>query len=70
MSTITRIAYTEIDNLGAELARESFRSGKERFVVYFSESDFEYTEGVFKTEDEARVCYNKLVADMQEGWRP
>jgi len=70
MSTITRIAASSVDNLTAELCRESFRSGKERFVVYFGEGDFEYTEGVFKTEEEARVCYNKLSADIEAGWRP
>lgn len=70
MSTITRIAYTKIDNQGAELARESFRSGKERFVVYFAEGDFEYTEGVFKTEADARVFYDKLVAALEAGWHP
>lgn len=70
MSTITRIAHTEINNLGAELARESFRSGKERFVVYFADGDFEYTEGVFKTEADARVCYTALVAALEAGWQP
>jgi hypothetical protein len=70
MSLITRINHTEIDNLGAELCRETFRSGKERFVVYFSEGDFEYTEGVFKYEEEARVIYDKLVADIEAGWTP
>lgn len=70
MSTITRIAAFIADDLTAEIAQETFRSGKERFVVYFCEGEFEYTEGVFKSEDEARVCYDKLVADMKEGWRP
>jgi hypothetical protein len=70
MSTITRIAATIVDNLTAEICKETFRSGKERFVVYFCEDDFEYTEGVFKSEQEARVCYDKLVADMEAGWRP
>ncbi len=70
MSLITRIAHTEIDNLGAEIARESFRSGKERFVVYFIDGDFEYTEGIFKTEPEAQVCYQKLVTDIEAGWQP
>lgn len=70
MSTITRIAAADFDNLGAEMCRESFRSGKERFVVYFIDGDFEYTEGVFKTQSEAQICYDKLVADMEAGWRP
>lgn len=70
MSYITRIATAQFDNVGAELARENFRSGKERFVVYFLDDDFEYTEGIFKTEAEARICYDKLVKDMDEGWRP
>jgi hypothetical protein len=70
MSLFTRIAATEIDNMGAEIGRQSFRSGKERFVVYFIDGDFEYTEGVFKYEEEARVIYDKLVADMEAGWRP
>lgn len=70
MSTITRIAATIVDNLTAEICKETFRSGKERFVVYFCEDDFEYTEGLFKSEEEARVCYDKLVADMEAGWRP
>ena len=70
MSLITRIAAADFGNLGAELCRESFRSGKERFVVYFIDGDFEYTEGVFKYEEEARVIYDKLVADMEAGWRP
>ena len=70
MSTITRIAATIVDNLTAEICKETFRSGKERFVVYFCEGDFEYTEGVFRSEQEARVCYDKLVADIEAGWRP
>jgi hypothetical protein len=70
MSLFTRIAATEIDNLGAEIGRQSFRSGKERFVVYFIDGDFEYTEGIFKTEPEAQVCYSKLVADIEAGWTP
>jgi hypothetical protein len=70
MSLFTRIAATEIDNMGAEIGRQSFRSGKERFVVYFIDGDFEYTEGIFKTEPEARVCYDKLVAAIEAGWTP
>jgi hypothetical protein len=70
MSTITRIACTVADDLTAEICRETFRSGKERFVVYFCEGEFEYTEGVFKTEDEARVCYDALVKSLEDGWRP
>lgn len=70
MSYITRIASVKFDGVGAELARENFRSGKERFVVYFIDGDFEYTEGIFKTEPEAKTCYDKLVRDMDEGWRP
>lgn len=70
MSTITRIAAYGLDTLTAELCRESFRSGKERFVVYFGEGEFEYREGVFKTEADARVCYDKLVADLEAGWHP
>ncbi len=70
MSLFTRIAATEIDNMGAEIGRQSFRSGKERFVVYFIDGDFEYTEGIFKTEPEAQVCYAKLVADIEAGWTP
>ena len=70
MSTITRIAAYGLDTLTAELCRETFRSGKERFVVYFGEGEFEYTEGVFKTEEDARVCYDELVAAIYEGWRP
>ena len=70
MSIITRIDTHIVDDLSAELCRKALRSGKERFVVYFAEGDFEYTEGVFKSEQEARVCYNKLVADMEAGWRP
>ena len=70
MSLFTRIAATEIDNLGAEIGRQSFRSGKERFVVYFIDGDFEYTEGIFKTEPEAQICYDKLVADINSGWCP
>ena len=70
MSLFTRIAATEIDNLGAEIGRQSFRSGKERFVVYFIDGDFEYTEGIFKTQPEAQVCYDKLVADIEAGWAP
>jgi hypothetical protein len=70
MSTITRIAATIADDLTAEICRETFRSGKERFVVYFCEGEFEYTEGVFKTEEAARVCYDALVKSMEEGWRP
>ena len=70
MSLFTRIAATEIDNLGAEIGRQSFRSGKERFVVYFIDGDFEYTEGIFKTEPEAQICYDKLVADIEAGWAP
>jgi hypothetical protein len=70
MSLITRINHTEIDNMAAEIARESFRSGKERFVVYFIDGDFEYTEGIFKTEPEAQVCYAKLVANIEAGWKP
>lgn len=70
MSLFTRIAATEIDNLGAEIGRQSFRSGKERFVVYFIDGDFEYTEGIFKTQPEAQVCYDKLVADIEAGWTP
>ena len=70
MSLFTRIAATEIDNLGAEIGRQSFRSGKERFVVYFIDGDFEYTEGIFKTEPEAQGCYSKLVADIEAGWTP
>lgn len=70
MSLFTRIAATEIDNLGAEIGRQSFRSGKERFVVYFIDGDFEYTEGIFKTQPEAQICYDKLVADINSGWCP
>lgn len=70
MSTITRISTARFENVGAELCRETFRNGKERFVVYFLDDDFEWTEGVFKTETEARVGYDKLVADMEAGWRP
>ena len=70
MSTITRIAATIVDDLTAEICKETSRSGKERFVVYFCEGDFEYTEGVFRSEQEARVCYDKLVADIEAGWRP
>jgi len=70
MSLITRINHIEIDNMAAEIARESFRSGKERFVVYFIDGDFEYTEGIFKTEPEAQICYDKLVADIEAGWKP
>ena len=70
MSLITRINHIEIDNMAAEIARESFRSGKERFVVYFIDGDFEYTEGIFKTEPEAQICYDKLVADIETGWKP
>jgi hypothetical protein len=70
MSLITRINHIEIDNMAAEIARESFRSGKERFVVYFIDGDFEYTEGIFKTEPEAQACYDKLVAAIEAGWTP
>ena len=70
MSTITRIATANFDNLGAELCRESFRSGKERFVVYFIDGDFEYTEGIFKNDTDASLCYSKLVSDLEAGWRP
>ena len=70
MSLFTRIAATEIDNMGAEIGRQSFRNGKERFVVYFIDGDFEYTEGIFKTEPEARACYDKLVGDLEAGWAP
>lgn len=70
MSIITRIAAANFDNLGAELCRESFRSGKERFVVYFIDGDFEYTEGVFQNDTDAAVCYGKLVGDLEAGWRP
>jgi hypothetical protein len=70
MSLFTRINHTEIDNMGAEIGRQSFRSGKERFVVYFIDGDFEYTEGIFKTEPEARICYDKLVTAIEAGWTP
>ena len=70
MSLFTRINHTEIDNMGAEIGRQSFRSGKERFVVYFIDGDFEYTEGIFKTEPEAQACYDKLVAAIEAGWAP
>ena len=70
MSLFTRINHTEIDNMGAEIGRQSFRSGKERFVVYFIDGDFEYTEGIFKNEPEARICYDKLVAAIEAGWTP
>ena len=70
MSTITRIDHVHFDGVGAELCKEAFRSGKERFVVYFLDDDFEWTEGAFKTEKEARACYNALVKSMEEGWHP
>ena len=70
MSTITRIAAADFDNLGAELCRETFRNGKERFVVYFTDGGFEYTEGVFKKDTDAKVCYNTLVYALEAGWRP
>jgi hypothetical protein len=70
MSNIAFIKTHIVDDLAAELCRETFRSGKERFVVYFTEDNFEYTEGVFKSEQDALVCYDKLVADIEAGWRP
>jgi hypothetical protein len=74
MSTLTSLATAQFDNVKAELCRETFRETfrgrKERFVVYFSEGEFEWTEGVFKTEEAAKVCYNNLVKSMAGGWRP
>jgi hypothetical protein len=39
-------------------------------VVYFIDGNFEYTEGIFKTEPEAQACYDKLVAAIEAGWTP
>lgn len=70
MSTITCFDSFTVDNLTAEICRETFRNGKQRFVVYFWDGDFEYTEGVAKTEADARVWYDKLVEDLKAGWKP
>jgi hypothetical protein len=70
MSRLSRIDYFVIEKTSAELCRETFHKGGERFVVLYNENGFEHTEGMFKDESDARVCFEQVCKYLEDGWTP
>ena len=71
MATISTLTAINIFDARVELNKVTRRDGiVSRYEVEFVERDFGYTLFRGISENSARMWYEKLVKDVEAGWRP
>jgi hypothetical protein len=71
MATISTLSAADIFDVRVELNKVTRRDGVvSRYEVEYVEADFGYVLFKAISENSARMWFDKLVKDVEAGWRP